>query len=105
LDLESAFWVSGDQPLSNERITNGKATLEIDLGRPEMVDILYAALEPETVSVPSDRAQAILSKNGSQLVITIDAGDLTALRAAMNSYLAWISGSIRAVDSVTDKKL
>ena len=89
--------------MSNERVTNGQAILEINLGSPEMVDILYTALEPETVSVPSDRAQATLSKKDSQLVITIDAGDLTALRAAMNSYLAWISASMRAVEFVKDK--
>ncbi|MDF1539615.1 MAG: KEOPS complex subunit Pcc1 [Candidatus Thorarchaeota archaeon] len=89
--------------MNNERIINGQAILEIDLETPEMVDILFTALEPETVSVSTDRAQAMLSKNGSQLIITIQAGDLTALRAAMNSYLAWVSASMRAVESVTDK--
>lgn len=89
--------------MSSERITQGVAKVEIELESIEMVDILFAALEPETVSVPSDRARAILSKEGTQLIVTIEAGDLTALRASMNSYLAWISASMRAVESVTDK--
>ena len=43
----------------------------------------------------------VSDQDGDLLIITIDAGDLTALRAAMNSFLAWISGSVRAVESVT----
>ncbi len=89
--------------MNSERITNGHAILEIELGTPETVNILYSALEPETVSVPSDRAQAMLSKKGNQLIITIQAGDLAALRAAMNSYLAWVSAGMRAMESVTNK--
>ncbi|MFW9908711.1 MAG: KEOPS complex subunit Pcc1 [Candidatus Thorarchaeota archaeon] len=87
--------------MESRGIENVHAVLHIDLDSPELVDILYQALEPETASVPSDRASVKLEKLGSRLIVTIDANDLTALRASMNSYLAWISGSIRTVDSVT----
>lgn len=89
--------------MSNESNQSGTATLEIDIGDPELVDILYRALGPETLSVPSDRARVTLTKLDGALTIMIQADDLTALRAAMNSYLAWISGSLGAVESVTSQ--
>ncbi len=82
-------------------IEKGTATLELDLGSIEMVQMMMSALEPETESVASDRARVQLSAKETILVIKITAGDLTALRAAMNSYLAWISGSTKTIDSVT----
>ena len=83
--------------MTGDRIVTAQATLTIDLEDSNLADILYSAIKPETESVPSDRATASLSKKDSRLTISINAGDLTALRAAMNSYLAWVSGSIRSV--------
>ena len=82
-------------------IEKGTATLELDLGSIEVVQMMMSALEPETESVASDRASVQLSAKETVLVIKITAGDLTALRAAMNSYLAWISGSTKTIESVT----
>ena len=87
--------------MSSESNQSGRSTLEIDVGDPELAKILHKALVPETLSVPSDRARVSLTLEGGTLIIEIEADDLTALRAAMNSYLAWISGSLGAVDSVT----
>ena len=89
--------------MSTEYNQPGISTLEVEIGDPDLVDILYKALRPETLSVPSDRARVTLMKKDGFLIITIKADDLTALRAAMNSYLAWISGSLGAVDSVTSE--
>ena len=89
--------------MGSESSQAGRSTLEIDIGNPELVEILYKALGPETLSVPSDRARVSITPKGDTLMIEIDADDLTALRAAMNSYLAWISGSLGALDSVTSQ--
>jgi tRNA threonylcarbamoyladenosine modification (KEOPS) complex Pcc1 subunit len=86
--------------MTKNRIERAQAILSIDLDS-ILVDILYSAIKPETESVPSDRATTNLTKKDNQLTVTINANDLTALRAAMNSFLAWISGSLRAVESVT----
>jgi tRNA threonylcarbamoyladenosine modification (KEOPS) complex Pcc1 subunit len=86
--------------LTND-IEKGTATLELDLGSVEMVQMMMSALEPETESVASDRASVQLTAKETVLVIKITAGDLTALRAAMNSYLAWISGATKTIESVT----
>ncbi len=90
--------------MTDDRIVTAQATLAIDLESSSLADILYSAIKPETESVPSDRATVSLSKKDDRLTISINAGDLTALRAAMNSYLAWLSGSIRTVESVTSQK-
>jgi tRNA threonylcarbamoyladenosine modification (KEOPS) complex Pcc1 subunit len=79
----------------------GHAVLEIPLESNELAEILRQALDPETDSAPSDRAKAKVTINENVIVVEISAEDLTALRAAMNSYLAWISGCIRTVESVT----
>jgi len=66
----------------------------------EMAQTILCALEPETESVPSERATTTIRADESKLVLEILAEDLTALRAAMNSFLAWISGAKRALEYV-----
>ena len=85
--------------MTGDRIVTAQATLTIDLEDSTLAEILYSAIKPETES-----ATASLSKKDGRLTISINASDLTALRAAMNSYLAWVSGSIRSVESVTGQK-
>ena len=87
--------------MTKSEMIQGHAVLEIPLESNELAEILRQALDPETNSAPSDRAQAEVSISENVIVVEILAEDLTALRAAMNSYLAWISGCIRAVESVT----
>jgi len=82
------------------RMLGGHAVLEIDLESAQMAETIRCALEPETDSVPSERSTTQVSAEGTKLIIKITAEDLTALRAAMNSYLAWVSGSKRALESV-----
>jgi len=89
--------------MNDELIQACNSMIIMDLGTTELAKIIHNALEPETLSVPSDRARAKLTVKGATLAIRIEAKDLTALRAAMNSYLAWISGSLGAIESVTDK--
>ena len=89
--------------MNDERILSCKSSLDVDVETVELAKILHEALQPETLSVPSDRARATLAVEGNILQIRIEADDLTALRAAMNSYLAWVSASLGAVHSVTNK--
>ncbi|TFG07631.1 hypothetical protein EU522_00545 [Candidatus Thorarchaeota archaeon] len=77
------------------------ATIEIPLDSPELAGVIHDALRPETDSAPSDRARVKVTARASILLLEITAEDLTALRAATNSYLAWISGCVRAAKSVT----
>jgi tRNA threonylcarbamoyladenosine modification (KEOPS) complex Pcc1 subunit len=78
----------------------GTSVLEIPLDSERVANILYSALLPETESIPSDRATTKVSVKGSSLVIEIVANDLTAMRAALNSFVAWISACMRTIDSI-----
>ncbi len=88
--------------MSTAKRLAGHAALKIEVPSENTADILYRALMPETESVPSDRASVIVSISGSSIILEIQAGDLTALRASMNSFLSWISGSLRALVSVQE---
>ena len=78
----------------------GKAIIEIPLESKETAEILLAALTPETQSGPSDRATTRVKVHDSVLIIEVEAGDITALRAAMNSYIAWVSACIKSINQL-----
>jgi len=78
----------------------GNSILEIPLGSERIAKILYSALLPETESIPSERATTSISVKGSSLVVEIIANDLTAMRAALNSYIAWISACMKTIESI-----
>ena len=80
----------------------GTSVLEIPLESEEQAKILYAALAPETESIPSDRASTTVSVSGYSLIVEINANDLTALRAALNSFVAWISACMRTINSIDE---
>jgi tRNA threonylcarbamoyladenosine modification (KEOPS) complex Pcc1 subunit len=81
-------------------IVTGKSVIEIPLKSEETAEIILAALKPETRSSPSERATTHVSVKGRVLIIEIDAGDITALRAAMNSYIAWVSACIKSIEQI-----
>ena len=81
-------------------IEHGRATIEIPLESKELAETIRSALDPETNSAPSDRARVELVVRDTVLVIEITSGDMTSLRAAMNSYIAWVSASLDTIDAV-----
>jgi tRNA threonylcarbamoyladenosine modification (KEOPS) complex Pcc1 subunit len=54
---------------------------------------VYAALKPETSCPIGARSSVRIRLVHRELQITVQAGDLNALRAALSSYLRWISSS------------
>ncbi|MGD9395280.1 MAG: KEOPS complex subunit Pcc1 [Candidatus Thorarchaeota archaeon] len=79
----------------------GKSVIEIPLESKKTAEIILAALRPETKSGPSDRATTQVSLHDSVLIIEVEAGDITALRAAMNSYIAWVSACIKSLEQIS----
>jgi len=77
-----------------------RSILEIPLESEQKARILCSALTPETESIPSDRATSTVTVNGSSLIVRIEANDLTAMRASLNSYVAWISACMRTLESI-----
>ena len=78
----------------------GNSIIEIPLESEHIAKILYSALLPETESIPSERATTTISVKGSSLFVEIVANDLTAMRAALNSYIAWISACMKTIESI-----
>ena len=78
----------------SSNLVAGKSVIEIPLESKKTAEIILAALRPETKSGPSDRATTQVSLRDTVLIIEVKAGDITALRAAMNSYIAWVSACI-----------
>ncbi len=75
------------------RVTNSSNRdlwFEARLDLPSEADVraAIAALEPELNT--SRRFTVHLSPDGNALVLRVDAADLSALRAALNSYLRWL---------------
>lgn len=81
-------------------LVTGKSVIEIPFESKKTAEIILSALRPETKSGPSDRATTQVSLRDSVLIIQVEAGDITALRAAMNSYIAWVSACIKSIEQI-----
>jgi len=56
----------------------------------KQLNIILEALTPEA-KASTTRSRATLKKEGSCLVLRVEAKDTVALRAALNAYLRWIN--------------
>lgn len=72
-----------------------KAEFSFNFG--EVASTIYRALLPETMEAFS-RSRAALSVDGGMLHLHVDAEDLTALRAALNTWLRLIKVACEIVE-------
>ena len=70
-----------------------EVNVEIKLSE-ETIKVVMESLIPETLTPSSDRSSVELDILDGGLMIVFRASDISALRAAMNSYLRWIQGII-----------
>lgn len=78
-----------------------KAECSISLDvKPGLADPIFKALKPETLSLPSRRVAVTIDRSENKLVLEFKAKDLTALRAALNSYLHWFSAIQKTLDAL-----
>jgi len=54
------------------------------------VEIALQALQPETKTAPAARSRVQIRGEGKDLILSFEAKDTSALRAAINSYLRWV---------------
>jgi len=69
----------------------------------ERLKSVLGALKPETKTPPSFRSRVKVEGRGSSLILSFEATDTSALRAAVNSYLRWIglvNDMCSAIDSL-----
>ncbi len=77
------------------------ATVRLKFRRKEQVSAIFEALEPETRTTVSSRSKVSVKKEDRMLVLTFEAKDTSALRAALNSYLHWIRLARDVLDNVS----
>ena len=65
--------------------------IKLDFDSDFVAELMFKALSPETLIVLFERVKVFLSLEGHSLLIELSASDTIALRAAINSWLRWIS--------------
>jgi len=65
--------------------------IRLDFPSEERLKIVLDALKPETRTPPSPRSRVKADGTDNTLVLNFEATDTSALRAAVNSYLRWVS--------------
>ena len=74
--------------------------IAITIENDKQAQIMYDAVLPEVKSFTSDRSTVILNTQGQELVVQIEAADLSAARASINGILRWISMSRNLIAQV-----
>lgn len=69
---------------------NAKALIRIDFIGEKQLMTAFDALLPEVTKSVQSRSKLHLEKDGTFIVIKIEASDTTALRSALNAYLRWM---------------
>jgi tRNA threonylcarbamoyladenosine modification (KEOPS) complex Pcc1 subunit len=72
---------------------NYELTLSIPCGTAQTTDIIIASLSPE-IQQRMPKANILLNAKNKLLILTIEANDISTLRAATNSYIRWIETAL-----------
>ncbi|MCL2642179.1 MAG: hypothetical protein FWD52_01485 [Candidatus Bathyarchaeota archaeon] len=79
---------------------NAKVSVSIKFNNPKQLAATITALKPEVNSPVTHRANVNLQMHKCFLILTVDAEDTVALRAAVNAYLRWIASTTNVVEVV-----
>lgn len=79
--------------------TSSRAEILIDV-RGDLADILEDSLLPEAERPASERSRVEVEALDGRLVIRVESSDVVALRAALNSYLYWVSAVLDVVEKI-----
>ncbi len=75
------------------------ATVHVEV--PEGISgIVDESLAPEIEHQTSERTNVTMSSKKGEVIISIEASDIVALRAAINSYLRWVGAILDVVEAV-----
>jgi tRNA threonylcarbamoyladenosine modification (KEOPS) complex Pcc1 subunit len=77
-----------------------KAIIRMCCSSEKQLNTLLDALAPEAEKPVGTRANAVLEREGNFLVLTVEAKDTVALRAALNAYLRWIGSTVNVLEVV-----
>lgn len=73
------------------------AAIRLRCSSEKQLTTLLNALSPEAEKPVGTRTNAVLEREGSLLVLKVEAKDTVALRAALNAYLRWIGSAVNVL--------
>ena len=76
------------------------AVLSFEYDSPERTHRVERAISPERGDIDDDRSRASLCRTGRILEVSIEARDVVALRAALNTWFSLVTVAERAGDVV-----
>jgi len=79
--------------------TSAKATIRLKTSSQKQIATLLDALMPEAKTT-TRRVKVRLDKDGSFLVLAVEAEDTVALRSTLNAYLRWINSAVNVIELV-----
>ena len=80
--------------------SRAEAAIRLKLSSEKQLTALFNALNPEAKASITRRTTVKLEKEGSFLVLTVDAEDTVALRSTLNAYLRWIGSTVSVISLV-----
>ncbi|HIE14721.1 TPA: hypothetical protein EYP70_05555 [Candidatus Bathyarchaeota archaeon] len=80
-----------------------KAIVRLNFSFKKDLLTVFKGLEPEVKSPATTRFKASIEKSGNLLILTVEAKDTVALRAALNAYLRWINSMINVLEVVKSR--
>lgn len=80
-----------------------KARIEVELSSAHEAWALYVSLKPEALAMSSRGLTSTLMLEETKVEIRIEASSLSRLRAALNSYLRWLSSFNELVELALGK--
>lgn len=70
------------------------------ISKKKLAKIIEGSLKPEVDDPVSNRSQVQIEADDDIIRIKITATDLSALRAALNSYLRWVDAILEVVEKI-----
>jgi tRNA threonylcarbamoyladenosine modification (KEOPS) complex Pcc1 subunit len=81
-------------------VMKAKATVRLQFSSEKRLTVLINALMPEASRPATKRSRVMLTRDSQFLVLTVEASDTVALRAALNAYLRWISSAVAVLETL-----
>jgi tRNA threonylcarbamoyladenosine modification (KEOPS) complex Pcc1 subunit len=81
-------------------VMKAKATVRLQFSSEKHLNVLINALMPEASRPATKRSKVMLTRDPQFLVLTVEANDTVALRAALNAYLRWISSAVTVLETL-----
>jgi len=73
--------------------------LRFSYASPAAADVIYSSVEQEAGTIPGARTRGQITLDGATVAVSIDADDLPALRAGVNTWCSLVAAAEATVDA------